>query len=60
MHAKFKESVTNRDGSVQNYYMRSTPLEALVEKYKSGGGCYPKLRQKIMNELVRRGKAHLV
>jgi len=40
--------------------MRSTPLEALVEKYKSGGGCYPKLKQKIMNELARRGKSSLI
>lgn len=59
MPAKFKESVKNRDGSVQNYYMKSTSVEALVEKYNSNS-CYPKLKQKIINELARRGKSSLI
>lgn len=54
MPIKFKESVKNRDGSVQNFYMKSTPLaelkEALDRQHTPN-----KKKQKIRNELVRRG-----
>lgn len=56
MPVKFKETVKNRDGSVQNYYMRSTPTVELKEAYDNTHTPNKK-KQKIRNELVRRGNA---
>ena len=53
---KFKETVRNRDGSVQNYYMRSTPTVDLKEAYENMH-TPPKKKQKILSELVKRGHA---
>tara|TARA_Y100000385_G_scaffold169829_1_gene175814 strand:- start:235 stop:402 length:168 start_codon:yes stop_codon:yes gene_type:complete len=54
MPIKFKESVKNRDGSVQNFYMKSTPLAELKEALDRQHTPNRK-KQKIRNELVRRG-----
>lgn len=56
MPVKFKETVKNRDGSVQNYYMRSTPTAELKEAYDNTH-TPPKKKQKILRELVKRGHA---
>lgn len=54
MPIKFKESVKNRDGSVQNFYIKSTPLAELQEALDKPHTPNKK-KQKIRNELVRRG-----
>ena len=56
MPVKFKETVRNRDGTVQNYYMRSTPLQELKDAYESNN-TPPKKKQKILKELRKRGHA---
>jgi|TARA_R110000851_G_scaffold102584_1_gene219226 hypothetical protein len=55
MPVKFKETQKDRSGQIQNFYMKSTKTEELKEKLNSN--CEPKLKQKIRNELVRRGHA---
>ncbi len=54
MPTKFKESTKERNGKMQNYYMQSTPLEVLQEALDSSATA-PKKKQKIRNELVKRG-----
>jgi|TARA_B110000908_G_C10192412_1_gene421147 hypothetical protein len=54
MPIKFKETVKGRKGEIQNYYMRSTTLEALREALESRN-TPAKRKQKIRNELVKRG-----
>ncbi len=56
MPTKFKESVKNRDGSMQNYYMRSTPLQELKDAFDNDH-TPPKKKQKILRELEKRGQA---
>lgn len=56
MPVKFKETVKNRDGSVQNYYMRSTPTDELIEALENNN-TPKKKKQKIRNELIKRGHA---
>ena len=56
MPVKFKETVKSRDGSVQNFYMRSTPLDELKAALENNNTPNKK-KQKIRNELVRRGNA---
>ena len=59
MPIKFKESVTDRKGNTQNYYMQSTPTSELKEAMENRN-VTPKLKQKITNELVRRSCAKSV
>jgi|TARA_R110000744_G_scaffold338560_1_gene443795 hypothetical protein len=54
MPIKFKETVKGKKGVLQNYYMRSTTLEALREALESRN-TPAKRKQKIRNELVKRG-----
>jgi hypothetical protein len=54
MPTKFKESTKERSGNMQNYYMQSTPLTVLQEALDSSATT-PKKKQKIRNELVKRG-----
>jgi hypothetical protein len=56
MPIKFKESAKNKDGSMQNYYMRSTPLQELKAAFDNDH-TPPKKKQKILRELVKRGEA---
>lgn len=53
MPTKFKESSKERNGKMQNYYMRSTPTDVLLEALESQSTA-PKKKQKIRNELVKR------
>ncbi len=53
MPIKFKESMKNRDGSVQNFYMKSTPTD-LLEAALDSASTPNKRKQKIRNELKRR------
>ena len=53
MPTKFKESSKERNGRMQNYYMRSTPTDVLVEALENHSTA-PKKKQKIRNELVKR------
>ena len=54
MPIKFKESMENRDGSVKNFYMKSTPMDELKSALENNN-TPNKTKQKIRNELVRRG-----
>ena len=54
MPIKFKESTKERNGNMQNYYMQSTPVDVLKEALESSS-TMPKKKQKIRNELVKRG-----
>jgi|TARA_R110002153_G_scaffold5049_1_gene23598 hypothetical protein len=55
MPIKFKSGVKNaKTGAVQNYYMQSTPVDVLKEALESSS-TMPKKKQKIRNELVKRG-----
>ncbi len=54
MPAKFKESIKNRDGSVQNFYLKSTPKQELLD-YLDNHNARPKIKVKVQRELVRRG-----
>jgi hypothetical protein len=57
MPIKFKDSVKNqKTGMVQNYYMQSTSTNELKEALDNSNTT-PKKKQKIRNELVRRGNA---
>jgi hypothetical protein len=56
MPVKFKETIKNRNGSVQNFYMKSTSTNELKEALDNNN-TPPKKKQKIRNELVRRGNA---
>jgi len=56
MPTKFKESVKNRDGSMQNYYMRSTSNEELKTAFENDHTT-PKKKQMIRRELEKRGQA---
>jgi len=53
MPVKFKESIKERNGKMQHYYMRSTSTSELMEAYENRNTA-PKRRQKIRNELVKR------
>ena len=53
MPIKFKESMKNRDGSVKNFYMKSTPTD-LLEVALDSASTPNKHKQKIRNELKRR------
>ena len=58
MPTKYKDSVrtVSRDskvGSTQHYYVKSLSNTALVEMVQNNG-TIPKLRAKLMNEVVRR------
>ena len=60
MPVKFKESETifnktsrKRQGQ-KHFYMHTTPTKEL-ENYMSSRNATPKLKQKVANELVRRG-----
>ena len=53
MPIKFKESSKERNGKIQNYYVRSTPTDVLLEALESQSTA-PKKKQKIRNELVKR------
>jgi hypothetical protein len=60
MPVKFKPSVPVRNAerktiAYQGFYMRSTPLEQLMSSLNASNTS-PKQKQKIRNELVRRGK----
>lgn len=64
MPIKFKPSqVTinraNGKRSVAHFYMKNTPLKELIDEYNKET-VKPKLRQKIKNELVRRGNVVFV
>tara|TARA_B100001093_G_scaffold117878_1_gene110332 strand:+ start:1157 stop:1327 length:171 start_codon:yes stop_codon:yes gene_type:complete len=54
MPVKFKETTKDRKGNVQNYYMRSTSTDVL-QAALDNNNTQPKQKQKIRNELVRRG-----
>lgn len=56
MPVKFKETTKDREGNVQNYYMRSTSTAALLAALDNNN-TQPKQKQKIRNELVRRSNA---
>ena len=56
---KFKPSVTKMDRQpkktwVEHYYMKSTPKEELIA-YLNSSSARPKIKQKVRNELTRRG-----
>jgi|TARA_B110000977_G_scaffold110627_1_gene143775 hypothetical protein len=55
MPIKFKDSVKNqKTGMVQNYYMQSTSIDELKEALDNNN-TQPKKKQKIRNELTKRG-----
>jgi hypothetical protein len=59
MPTKFKPSISVRNkartaSTVQHFYMKNTPLEELTSALESSN-TQPKVKQKIRNELVRRG-----
>lgn len=59
MPAKFKPSQILLDRSTgkkktQHFYMKQTPKKELFD-YINNGNAKPKLRQKCLNELIRRG-----
>ena len=59
MPEKFKPSQTVRDkatgkNKTQHFYMKSTPLEELLDYLKSSNA-KPKILAKVKTELVRRG-----
>jgi len=55
MPIKFKDSVKNqKTGMVQNYYMQSTSTNELKEALDNNN-TQPKKKQKIRNELTKRG-----
>lgn len=56
MPVKFKESQKDRKGNVQNFYMKSTPMDELKSALENNNTPNKK-KQKIRNELVRRGNA---
>jgi hypothetical protein len=57
MPVKFKDSVKNqKTGTVQNYYMKSTSTDELKEALDNSN-TQPKKKQKIRNELTKRGYA---
>jgi hypothetical protein len=53
MPIKFKESMKNRDGSVKNFYMKSTSMDELLSAVENSS-TPNKRKQKIRNELKRR------
>ena len=62
MPAKFKPSakkyirgVPASKLPVQHFYLKQTPKEELFAYINSGSRAKPKIRQKCLNELVRRG-----
>lgn len=56
---KFKKSTKDRKGRVQNYYMKSAPLDDLLEALENDN-TPPKVRQKIHNELLSRNYKRLI
>ena len=56
MPVKFKESQKDRKGNVQNFYMKSTPLDEL-QSAMDNNNTPAKKKQKILKELRRRGHA---
>ena len=54
MPVKFKETIKNRNGSVQNFYMKSTPTDELLSAMDSNNTPNKK-KQKIRKELKKRG-----
>lgn len=59
MPTKFKPSVTKIDRntkkvSIEHHYMKTTPKEELIE-YLNSSNAKPKIKQKVRNELTRRG-----
>jgi hypothetical protein len=55
MPIKFKDSVKNqKTGMVQNFYMKSTSTNELKEALDNSN-TPPKKKQKIRNELTKRG-----
>jgi hypothetical protein len=59
MPTKFKKSSTIRDKATgknraEHYYMHTTSTKELVEYLDNPNG-QPKIKQKVRNELVRRG-----
>lgn len=58
MPIKFKESVKRRDGSIENYYIKGTSLKELRAALENSN-TKPKLKQKVRNELVRRGESFI-
>ena len=62
MPIKLRPSSTLRDKAsgkkvTQHSYMKSTPLKELLDVYTKSN-TQPKIRQKVRNELVRRGELH--
>ncbi len=43
--------------SIQHTYAKSTPVEELLKMYTSSNTA-PKVKQKVRNELIRRGELH--
>ncbi len=58
MPIKFKESVKRRDGSIENYYIKGTSLKELRAALENSN-TKPKVKQKVRNELVRRGESFI-
>jgi hypothetical protein len=56
MPIKFQSSQKDRKGNTQNFYMRSTSLEELKVALDNNN-TPPKKKQKIRNELTKRGHA---
>lgn len=56
MPIKFKESSRKKDGSMQHYYMHTTPVSELQEALEKDH-TPPKLKQKIRNYLISKEKA---
>ena len=56
---KFKPSATKIDRqtkktSIEHYYMKTTPKQELID-YLNSSSAKPKIKQKVRNELTRRG-----
>ena len=59
MPTKFKPSATKIDRqtkktSIEQYYMKTTPKQELID-YLNSSSAKPKIKQKVRNELTRRG-----
>tara|TARA_Y100001937_G_C7085786_1_gene315277 strand:+ start:721 stop:945 length:225 start_codon:yes stop_codon:yes gene_type:complete len=53
-HKEYKRGVSASNQKMKHYYMKTTPKQELID-YINSNNAKPKIRQKCLNELTRRG-----
>ena len=53
-HKEYKRGVSASAQKMKHYYMKTTPKQELID-YINSSNAKPKIRQKCLNELTRRG-----